>query len=61
MGAIRSRLTAKGQTTIPKAVREALHVKAGDLLEFEVEQDAVRIRKERRRILPIFDCLRRAW
>lgn len=45
MSAIRSKLTANGQTTIPKAVREALHLKEGDVLEFEVERDGARIRK----------------
>jgi antitoxin PrlF len=45
MTAIRSKLTAKGQATIPEAVREALKLKTGDVLEFEVEKDAVRLRK----------------
>lgn len=45
MTPIRSKLTTKGQTTIPRAVREALALKDGDVLEFEVEKDAVRIRK----------------
>jgi antitoxin PrlF len=44
MAAIRSKLTAKGQTTIPRAVREALQLKESDLLEFQLEKDAVRIR-----------------
>jgi len=32
-------ITSKGQVTIPKAVREALHLAAGDRLEFMVEAD----------------------
>jgi len=29
-------LTSKGQVTIPKAVRESLHLRAGDRIEFVV-------------------------
>ena len=32
-------LTSKGQTTIPKSVREKLALKAGDRLEFIVHDD----------------------
>ena len=32
-------LTSKGQTTIPKAIRQHLNLKAGDRLEFIVESD----------------------
>jgi antitoxin PrlF len=45
MSEIRSRLTAKGQTTIPRAVRKALQLNEGDVLEFELESGAARIRK----------------
>jgi len=45
MSAIRSKVTAKGQTTIPRAIRRALQLNEGDLLEFEVAEDSVRIRK----------------
>lgn len=45
MTAIRSKLTAKGQTTIPRAVRKALHLKEGDVLEFELDKDGARITK----------------
>lgn len=34
-----ARITAKGQVTIPKAVREALGVHEGDSLVFRVEGD----------------------
>ena len=41
-----AKITSKGQTTIPADVREALHVKAGDLLAWEVEANGVaRVRR----------------
>jgi AbrB family looped-hinge helix DNA binding protein len=32
-------LTSKGQVTIPKRVREQLHLRTGDKLDFRVEAD----------------------
>ena len=32
-------LTSKGQTTIPKAIREHLRLKTGDRLDFVIEDD----------------------
>lgn len=32
-------ITSKGQTTIPKTVRERLRLKAGDRVEFVVQED----------------------
>lgn len=32
-------ITAKGQTTIPKSVRDRLHLKPGDRVEFVVQDD----------------------
>jgi antitoxin PrlF len=40
-----STLTSKYQATIPRAVREALSVGAGDRVEFLVERDGVRLRR----------------
>lgn len=34
-----AKITVKGQTTIPQDVRTALHVKAGDLIAWEVGTD----------------------
>ncbi|MFO8003946.1 AbrB/MazE/SpoVT family DNA-binding domain-containing protein [Thioalkalivibrio sp.] len=34
-----ARITSKGQTTIPKQVRAALHVEPGDLIAWEVRPD----------------------
>jgi antitoxin PrlF len=42
---ITSKLTAKAQTTIPQAVRVALHVKEGDELAYVIEGDHVVLRK----------------
>lgn len=39
-----STLTSKGQTTLPARVREALHIKAGDRLLYEIKGDSVVIR-----------------
>ncbi|MDZ7808837.1 MAG: type II toxin-antitoxin system PrlF family antitoxin [Arhodomonas sp.] len=32
-------LTSKGQVTLPKALRERLHLSAGDRIEFVIEDD----------------------
>lgn len=40
-----SKLTSKYQATIPRAVRDALALGAGDRIEFIIEQDAVRVRR----------------
>ena len=37
-------LTAKGQVTVPKAVREALGLQKGDQLSWELEDGSVRVR-----------------
>ncbi len=40
---IESGVTAKGQTTLPKAVREALSVEAGDRVRYIIQDGEVRI------------------
>ena len=40
-----ARVTAQGRTTIPKRVREAANLNAGDLLLFEVQSDRLVVRK----------------
>ena len=42
-----SSITAKGQTTIPKVVRDALGVSAGDRVRYVLEGDEVRLMKVR--------------
>jgi antitoxin PrlF len=44
-------LTSKGQVTIPKTVREHLHVKEGDSVIFEVVGDMVVVKKEERKTI----------
>jgi antitoxin PrlF len=41
-----SRLTARSQTTIPRAVRETLSLQPGDTVVFEIEGEVVRLRKQ---------------
>jgi len=38
-----AKITSKGQVTIPRAVRQALGVQAGDRLLFEEDKDGVRV------------------
>ena len=40
-----AKLTSKGQVTIPAEVREALGLKKGDILAFEVQAEYVVVRK----------------
>ena len=41
-----SRITSKGQTTIPRAVREKLSLRPGDVIIYEIKDDEVRLRKQ---------------
>ncbi|MEA5076880.1 MAG: AbrB/MazE/SpoVT family DNA-binding domain-containing protein [Coriobacteriia bacterium] len=41
-----AKITSKGQVTIPVAVREALGLKQGDMLAFEVQAEYVVVRRE---------------
>lgn len=40
-----AKITAKGQTTIPQEVRSALHVAAGDLIAWEVQDGVATVRR----------------
>ncbi len=42
-----SKLTKKYQATIPEPVRRLLHLKAGDAVAFDIEDDDVHLRKAR--------------
>jgi len=45
---ITSRITSKAQTTIPKPVRDALHVGTGDELAYKIEDGRVVVTKASR-------------
>ena len=40
-----SRITARGQTTIPKRVRDAVGLDANDVISFEVKDDHLIVRR----------------
>ena len=40
-----SKISSKAQITLPRKVREALGAKTGDLIVYEVEGDAVRLKR----------------
>ena len=40
-----ARITSRGQTTIPKKIREVANLREGDLIAFEVVADHVVVRK----------------
>ena len=44
-GMIHSRITAKSQTTIPRAVREALGIGPGDDIAYEISNGAVVLKR----------------
>ncbi|MES2884408.1 MAG: type II toxin-antitoxin system PrlF family antitoxin [Pseudomonadota bacterium] len=44
---ISSKLTSKAQTTIPLAVRNALHAQPGDELVYEIDGDRVVVSKRK--------------
>lgn len=46
MGA-ESRITSKGQTTVPQEVRRVLGLGVGDVIRYEIEGDEVRLVKKR--------------
>lgn len=42
---IASKMSSKGQVTIPKEVRETLGVKPGDLVKYEIENGVVSLKR----------------
>lgn len=40
-----SKITTRGQTTIPKRIREAADLHVGDVIAFEIEDDHLVVRK----------------
>lgn len=45
MDRITSRITAKGQVTVPTKVREKLGIEIGDVISYEVKEDSAVIRR----------------
>jgi antitoxin PrlF len=41
-----SRITSKGQTTIPREVRQKLSLRPGDVLVYDLDEGEVRVRKQ---------------
>jgi AbrB family looped-hinge helix DNA binding protein len=53
-------VTSKGQVTLPKEVREHLHIAAGDRLDFVIDEAGeVRLRPLRGSVQALFGLLRR--
>jgi antitoxin PrlF len=55
-----STLTSKGQTTLPREVREALGLKPGDKLAYRVEGETVRLTRPRS-LIELAGCLADAY
>jgi bifunctional DNA-binding transcriptional regulator/antitoxin component of YhaV-PrlF toxin-antitoxin module len=45
MKTVTSRISSKGQTTLPKEIREVLSVDTGDLIQYEVDGNIIKIRR----------------
>lgn len=55
-----STLTSKGQTTIPKDIRDRLHMKAGDRMTFTLMPDGtVLLRIKNKSVMSLAGSLRR--
>ncbi|HSF42529.1 MAG TPA: AbrB/MazE/SpoVT family DNA-binding domain-containing protein [Thermoanaerobaculia bacterium] len=53
-------VTSKGQITLPKEVREHLHLSEGDRVEFVIEEGRVQVRSLAGSVRSLFGCLRDA-
>lgn len=49
-----AKITSKGQVTIPRAIRHALHIDEGDTVVFEVVDDGVRLRPRHEKTVQAF-------
>lgn len=43
-----TRINKKNMTTVPRAVREALELRVGDVIEWHIENERIVVRKKRR-------------
>ncbi len=55
-----SRVSVKGQVTLPKPLRDALGIRTGERVEFELVEDAIRVTKrpDRDRLAELYGSLR---
>lgn len=40
-----SKISEKGQTTVPKEIRDILGIRSGDLIQYEVDGNVIRLRR----------------
>lgn len=40
-----SKISEKGQTTVPKEIRDALGINSGDHIQYEIEGNVIRLRR----------------
>lgn len=53
-------VTSKGQITLPKEVRDHLHIREGDRLDFRIEKDgSVRLAPVSGSVRDLYGCFRR--
>jgi len=52
-------LTSKGQTTIPKEIRDHLQLRPGDKINFKIEDGQVVLRAKNRSVLELAGILKR--
>jgi AbrB family looped-hinge helix DNA binding protein len=55
-----SRVSEKGQVTLPKAFRDALGIRAGERVAFDLEGDSIRVRRrpDRDRLAELYGSLK---
>lgn len=50
-------LTSKGQLTVPKKVRERLHLQEGDRVDFVMDEKGVHLHPVRRSLMDLVGCV----
>lgn len=54
-----SKITSKGQITIPKSIRKKFNLQPGDKLDFRVENGEIKVICPRKSIVEIFGILKK--